>query len=216
MSNVYDFSLTVVFLLFLIAGLTTATTEPCPFGSYSLEQPGENCSPCPEHSTQCHGASITTAPGFWRESNESSLLQQCMLSTACPSTNKTGSAACARGYTAYQCSSCQSGHFLDINSLICSRCSGRDVAYAMIVTALSLAAVVYLCTQHEVVRASFQVKKQVIPYQSSQPSSPIYRQNQRGIDQNQVLAKKHNPCYLLGSDFLEPSEFRYGYLQIVV
>ena len=84
--------------------------DVCSYGTYSLVPNATDCNICFKNAFCEGGLSIKVPPGFWRSSNESSIVHKCLNPDACLGglgTKSNGASPCATGYGRNLCDYCE-------------------------------------------------------------------------------------------------------------
>ena len=129
----------------------------CGPNTYSLEKPSldilQKCLICPDNAHCIGGVYIFPDHGYWRRSNESSLIIKCLISDACTnnfdldqynnnSDENLPSSMCAEGHEGNMCFDCQMGYGQFSNGQLCAKC--QDINY-LIILRLILVSFTIIC-----------------------------------------------------------------------
>jgi hypothetical protein len=88
---------------------TSSSCELCPIGRYSLLENATECFVCPPNVQCLGGKEFSLDSGYWRISNESSRIYECLSLDACGggfNNSKQFPVNCAPGYDGYLCQAC--------------------------------------------------------------------------------------------------------------
>lgn len=118
----------------------TGSCVECPEGKYSIDVTSRSeCKTCPEYSQTCRGDEIKVKRGFWRISENSSAILQCLLiEKGCLGGWETGDESCAEGFEGPLCSVCSDGYYLSSVTFSCELCGNAYVSPIGVVSLIFL------------------------------------------------------------------------------
>lgn len=111
--------------------------KPCEIGSYSLSSDwnGAKCKLCPNNAKICENNTIIVKSGFWRISNKSDIIQQCLLGdVSCRGGNLASHNQCNSGYYGYLCNNCNQGYYFSYLINKCVQCNFMPNSFSILVT----------------------------------------------------------------------------------
>lgn len=133
----------------------------CTNGSYSLTEPAEVgldglresqvCKVCPEHAENCYGDNIFAVPGYWRNSDVASTLQECPFGEpACGGGGGVEDGSCEEGFEGPLCAVCQRDFIYSPFTRTCTECNSSFVEVVILIVFFVLVAffAYFYCWKH--------------------------------------------------------------------
>jgi hypothetical protein len=130
-------------LITLLPGSSLFENCLCPSGKFGIAGAGP-CRTCPNwKGVKCEvNSSIPfVLDGFWRSSEDVSLIQECFPSSACPSIGYSSDNLCALGYSGKRCGSCAENYFRSDRE--CEKCPEDWISWIILVVIVSVFLIVF-------------------------------------------------------------------------